>query len=44
MISKVGSSAAVEIGTLSCLNSYLGLKLDGARIARLGQMAENHVL
>jgi L-arabinokinase len=40
----IGSSAAVEIGTLSCLNGYLGLKLDGARIARLGQMAENHVV
>ena len=40
----IGSSAAVEIGTLSCLNAYLGLKLDGARIARLGQMAENHVV
>jgi L-arabinokinase len=40
----IGSSAAVEIGTLSCLNSYLGLELDAARIARLGQMAENHVV
>jgi L-arabinokinase len=40
----IGSSAAVEIGTLSCLNAYLGLKLDGARIARLGQMTENHVV
>jgi L-arabinokinase len=40
----IGSSATVEIGTLSCLNAYLGLKLDGARIARLGQMAENHVV
>ena len=40
----IGSSAAVEIGTLSCLNAYLNLKLDGARIARLGQMAENHVV
>lgn len=40
----IGSSAAVEIGTLSCLNGYLGLKLDGARLARLGQMAENHVV
>jgi len=29
---------------VSCLNAYLGLKLDGARIARLGQMAENHVV
>lgn len=40
----IGSSAAVEIGTLSCLNAYLDLKLDGARLARLGQMAENHVV
>jgi L-arabinokinase len=40
----IGSSAAVEIGTLSCLNAYLDLKLAGARIARLGQMAENHVV
>src|SRR2546429_255232 len=40
----IGSSAAVEIGTLSCLNAYLGLKLSGGRIAQLGQMAENHVV
>jgi galactokinase len=40
----IGSSAAVEIGTLSCLNAYLGLGLDAARLARLGQMAENHVV
>jgi galactokinase len=40
----IGSSAAVEIGTLSCLNAYLGLQLGGARLARLGQMAENHVV
>ena len=40
----IGSSAAVEIGTLTCLNAYLGLKLDPIRIARLGQMAENHVV
>jgi L-arabinokinase len=40
----IGSSAAVEIGTLSCLNAYLGLSLDAARLARLGQMAENHVV
>ena len=40
----IGSSAAVEIGTLSCLNSYLGLKLSPSRIARLGQMAENHIV
>jgi galactokinase len=40
----IGSSAAVEIGTLSCLNAYLGLDLNPARIARLGQMSENHVV
>jgi galactokinase len=40
----IGSSAAVEIGTLSCLNSYLGLNLSPSRIASLGQMAENHVV
>jgi galactokinase len=40
----IGSSAAVEIGTLSCLNAYLGLKLDAGRMARLAQMAENHVV
>jgi L-arabinokinase len=40
----IGSSAAVEIGTLSCLNAYLGLNLSGLRLARLGQMAENHVV
>jgi len=40
----IGSSAAVEIGTLTCLNAYLGLDLEPARIARLGQMAENHVV
>jgi galactokinase len=40
----IGSSAAVEIGTLQCLNAYLRLNLDGSRLARLGQMAENHVV
>ena len=40
----IGSSAAVEIGTLWCLNAYLGLGLAGARVAQLGQMAENHVV
>ncbi len=40
----IGSSAAVEIGTLSCLNAYLGLNLPGARLARLAQMAENYVV
>jgi galactokinase len=40
----IGSSAAVEIGTLQCLNAYLGLNLSGARISQLGQLAENHVV
>jgi L-arabinokinase len=40
----IGSSAAVEIGTLSCLNAYLNLKLPPTRIARVGQMAENYVV
>jgi L-arabinokinase len=40
----IGSSAAVEIGTLTCLNAYLGAGLDAPRIARLAQMAENHVV
>jgi len=40
----IGSSAAVEIGTLTCLNAYLGGSLDAPRIARLAQMAENHVV
>lgn len=40
----IGSSAAVEIGALSSLNAYLNLNLSPARIARLGQMAENHVV
>lgn len=40
----IGSSATVEIGTLACLDAYLGLKLSATRLARLGQMAENHVV
>jgi len=40
----IGSSAAVEIGTLACLNAYLGLSLSAKRIAELGQMAENHIV
>ena len=40
----IGSSAAVEMGTLTFLNAYLGLNLDGQRLSRLGQMAENHVV
>ena len=44
MNAGVASSAAVEIGTLCALNACLGLKLDPARIARLGQIAENRVV
>ena len=40
----IGSSAAVEVGTLSSLNAYLNLNLSPSRMARLGQMAENHVV
>ena len=40
----IGSSAAVEIGTLSCLDAYLGLRLSPTRLSRLGQMAENHAV
>lgn len=40
----IGSSAATEIAVLSCLNAYLDLRLSPARLAQLGQMAENHVV
>lgn len=40
----IGSSAAVEIGTLACMNAYLGQGLSAMRIAQLGQIAENHVV
>jgi galactokinase len=40
----IGSSASVEIGTLCCLNAYLGLGLSPLRIARLAQLAENHAV
>jgi galactokinase len=40
----IGSSAAVEIGTLCCLNAYLRLGLSPDRLAQLGQMAENQVV
>jgi galactokinase len=40
----IGSSATVEIGTLACLDAYLGLGLAANRLSRLGQMAENHVV
>ncbi len=40
----IGSSAATEVAVLSCLNAYLGLRLSPARLAQLGQMAENHIV
>lgn len=40
----IGSSAATEVGTICCLNAYLGLDLSASRIARLAQIAENHVV
>ncbi|MBN8457875.1 MAG: hypothetical protein J0M04_08555 [Verrucomicrobia bacterium] len=40
----IGSSASTEVGTICCLNAYLGLGLDASRIARLAQIAENHVV
>ena len=40
----IGSSAATEVGTICCLNAYLNLNLDAVRIAKLAQLAENHVV
>ncbi|MCP5533186.1 MAG: GHMP kinase [Akkermansiaceae bacterium] len=40
----IGSSAATEVGTICCLNAYLGLDLSAERIAKLAQLAENHVV
>jgi len=40
----IGSSAATEVAVLSCLQSYLGLKLSPNRLAQLGQLAENQVV
>jgi len=44
MNAGIASSAAVEIGTLCALDACLGLGVGAARIARLGQMAENRVV
>lgn len=44
MNAGIASSAAVEIGTLCAINACLGLGLDAARIAQLGQIAENRVV
>ena len=40
----IGSSAAVEIATIHCLQSWLGMKLSASRLAQLGQLAENQVV
>jgi L-arabinokinase len=40
----IGSSAAVEIGTLTCMNAYLRRNINATRIVQLGQMAENHIV
>lgn len=40
----IGSSAAVEIATITCLQSYLDLNLSDSRIAKLAQIAENLVV
>ncbi|MGB8646729.1 MAG: GHMP kinase [Anaerolineae bacterium] len=40
----IGSSAAVEIATLYCLQNYLHLALSETHLARLGQLAENLVV
>jgi galactokinase len=40
----IGSSAATEIATLYCLQSYMHLNLSESRLAQLGQLAENLVV
>jgi L-arabinokinase len=40
----IGSSATAEIATLHCLQTYLRLNLNAARLAQLGQIAENQVV
>ncbi len=40
----IGSSAAAEIATLYCLQSYLHLNMSEMRLAQLGQLAENLVV
>lgn len=44
MNAGVASSAAVEIGALCAFNACLDLGLNPARLARLGQIAENRVV
>lgn len=40
----IGSSAATEVATLYCLKNYLHRDISEARLAKLGQMAENLVV
>jgi len=40
----IGSSAATEIATLYCLQSYLQIDISEIRLAQLGQLAENLVV
>jgi galactokinase len=40
----IGSSATAEIATLHCLQTYLKLNLSAARLAQLGQIAENQIV
>ncbi len=40
----VSSSAAIEVAMLAALTADLGLSLPGTRLARLGQIVENHVV
>ncbi len=40
----IGSSAATEIATLYCLQSYMHLDISETRLAQLGQLAENLVV
>ena len=40
----VSSSAAMEVAALAALAGDLGLNIEGKRLARLGQIVENHVV
>jgi galactokinase len=40
----VSSSAALEVATLRAVSALAGLRLNGARLARLGQRAENRIV
>jgi len=40
----IGSSATAEIATIHCIQTYLRLGLSPARLAQLGQVAENRVV